>query len=749
MVKLYLTIFFKTHNGFLLWRFLLKNIDIDMTFFTRPRLANLQFQQQSGDTLSLSGTTNFAKIIGGLVIAGVPVDASNPFDGATLTYSGGTIIYSAGGGAGFITNLSGGTGLIYNQVASTGSTSFLRSLSGGSGVDIVTSGNVITISSNGGALGIPSDGTYSDGLFPFTGTTTVADAVDDINELLLLLAPSQPIILTDQSSSGSFVSGKLSFGTSNIISGYTNASTAGNGSPINVNGTYLISGNQKGLTQNDVTGILNDSVTGSVSGIPFLPNAFKDGNVGLIQVELNGSIIETIDIQSDTGATSGTYLNLSQARPVRFDNGNNFAGLLYRTGTYYIPNNIFNEGYNYLRIIHSGVTFNRTTNFSRWIFDSESSSITLSAETFNNISLTGSRNISGVKYHTGGNVTYNAIASNVYKNVYSNSATAITYPSRNNLGNPTSNSIVGAGILTGTSQQLPNLNTTTNPQNTDINITSVLPINVTTVIGSLTNSGELRTNIDIKHPFSVKAFNGGIVNRSGFLIYNIIDTSTLKNENFSGEVNRLQDRDYSPLLYANINSTAYAWDGIQSLVGATSQYNTGLLVLNGSLYYPNSSLLASEYGIPFGNFADVTNTPAANVNYTSATGERNHYRKFKSINTTTQSTLTFQINHLTGNASNFLTNGGILGTPSGNNIKFEFLIKRSNGTTHEWSNPFASTGNPEGIANLTISHSGSITTVSCTLSTTPRVAIDDIVITRIRVGNGYTRKINNLTITNI
>ena len=51
----------------------------------------------------------------------------------------------------------------------------------------------------GGTIGTPTDGTYTDGYFvDWQPNTTVADAVDDISELLALLAPAQSGSLTGQ-----------------------------------------------------------------------------------------------------------------------------------------------------------------------------------------------------------------------------------------------------------------------------------------------------------------------------------------------------------------------------------------------------------------------------------------------------------------------------------------------------------------------------------------------------------------------
>jgi hypothetical protein len=64
------------------------------------------------------------------------------------------------------------------------------------------------------ALGVPTDGTYLDGLLTFTPSTLIADAVDEINEVLLGLAPPPPnglagtnLVLSITSYSGKLPSG--------------------------------------------------------------------------------------------------------------------------------------------------------------------------------------------------------------------------------------------------------------------------------------------------------------------------------------------------------------------------------------------------------------------------------------------------------------------------------------------------------------------------------------------------------------
>jgi hypothetical protein len=59
-------------------------------------------------------------------------------------------------------------------------------------------GDIVIEPLGGGAntlLGIPSDGSWDDGLLNFTENTKVADGVDDINEILRDLAPAKPVAL--------------------------------------------------------------------------------------------------------------------------------------------------------------------------------------------------------------------------------------------------------------------------------------------------------------------------------------------------------------------------------------------------------------------------------------------------------------------------------------------------------------------------------------------------------------------------
>lgn len=76
-------------------------------------------------------------------------------------------------------------------------------------------------------LGLPTDGTYLDGLLPFTPSTRVADAIDAINEVLLGTAPAPPggLAGTDLNLTVTSYSAKLPFGLAAGWNPYTPGDT--------------------------------------------------------------------------------------------------------------------------------------------------------------------------------------------------------------------------------------------------------------------------------------------------------------------------------------------------------------------------------------------------------------------------------------------------------------------------------------------------------------------------------------------
>jgi len=714
----------------------------------------------SGETLEPLGIISNIVDVNNFTItfAGYVDDLSSITDYTGNTLTGQTVYYLSPFVAGKLTSEQP---LVVGQISKP----MLTTLTNTTGLVFQYRGGIITDvdqpSSSGGTsgyIGPAEDGTvtgYTDGYYDdFNGNTTpVGTPIDRFNRLFKALLPESAPNLSNINSINSFVSGKLSFGPTRNDIGYTNVTSAAGNLGVDINGVYSSSGTRLGIINGIVGGILNSNVVGGASDIPYSDYAFNDGTKGELRLEINGSIINTLDLTTTTGSTgttvSGTTILVDAIKYIKTDSGGEIKDDSYRTGTYQIDTSIMQNGFNYIRITHTNGSFTRITNYLEWVYDPEPTNISGSNQKLDNLNLTGIQYVSGVEYNTGGDVDYNITGSSIYRNVYSSSVSAISFPSRSNLDTQSSIFISGTGITTGNTTALPELNAlSTNPEGTDIDITATLPINSNVILGNVGTIGKLESNINILHPLTTKSFTGGVANLTGFLIYNITQSIDDENEDFTGEVNRLETRDYSSLSYTNINNGSYDWDNTQSLIGGSAQHNTGLLVFNGELMYPNTSYLTTQYGITTGNFNNVTNSPSGNVDYTTASGTRSYNRLFKSNNTTTQSTLTMEITH-TGDENDFLTDGGTGGSPSGDNIKIEFVIKRSGGATHGWANPFAQTGNPEGIARTSLTHVGSVTTVTCTLATTPRIGDGDILVVRVYAASGWSNIISNIEITNI
>jgi hypothetical protein len=168
--------------------------------------------------------------------------------------------------------------------------------------------------------------------------------------------------------------------------------------------------------------------------------------------------------------------------------------------------------------------------------------------------------------------------------------------------------------------------------------------------------------------------------------------------------NRLKDFDYLPVDYNSLNNGDYSY-----VLG-----DDDLTIFNGGLIYPSNS----------GNAI------------------RNYYGLFKSVNGSSLSQLEFIIDH-TGGLGDWLVDSGTTGTIELNNIQLNAMIKRANGQTIDWFNPFAIVDN-YGIANIVKSRSGIVTTVGCTLSVFPRVGYGDLVIVRVQASSEWSNKIRNI-----
>ena len=472
------------------------------------------------------------------------------------------------------------------------------------------------------SIGDSEDGSYADGLFTdLTTITAVGTVIDRFNEILKSLAPGPAPSLDDIDFNNASVSGKLSFGASNSVSGFTNSNTTAGFSAVDVDGTFgsLTSGNNLriGLLNGStaITGDLNEDVAADAhsSGQTNYPaNSFGDADAGTLKLYVNGSLTHSVVLTgsdlghigtgtpgSGTGISTGSsgsgFTNLSSTGSAKFSDSTALDLFQHRTGRYIIAAANQRNGWNYARIVHTITSGDNNTNYIEWINDPDDNALAAAGDAFDTLGMTGNITISGVKYFTAGAAQYRVRVTNAYKNVYSTSnitftASDCTIPNQ---------SMLSAG----------------NDENKVLHVTGSATINASTLLNE-----SISARAVISHPLksNLTANNQTI---SNILMYTLSNNSTVVQETFRRENFRIQDSTYAN--QALITHSDNAWDGSESLAGDDAGHNTGLM-------FYNQRLVAPSQGANSGNFSGITNGPGSNVNYSGITsGTRTFYRYFQ------------------------------------------------------------------------------------------------------------------------
>ncbi len=535
-------------------------------------------------------------------------NSSGIFDAASVFWNSSTNILSTagkfvvtGGVSGSVTKLVDGTAFI----------------NGGTSITVSTgSKGQVTISSSG--IGAAEDGSYTDGLFTdFTTTTPIGTAVDRFNEVLKGLAPSAAPTLDDMDCDDSGTGAKLSFGSSQSISGYTNVAPSGLSSPssnlsnVDINGTYsstTVSNDVRVACFDGTTvidGTLNEDI--SADSPNYSANSFGDGNSGTLYlfVNNNSSAIHSVDLSSFGSGNSlngnGSGFNLSAATDGAFSDGSAFSTFKHRTGTYKITAADQRNGWNYARVTHVVGATTNTCNYVEWVNDSDSNALAQAGSVLDTLSMTGTKNLSGVKYNTGGTAKYRIRVTNAYRNVYS-----------------TSNITFNGTNCSVSSQAFPSINHAGGEDETKVlHITGSA-----TITGDPILNGSISVSTNVPAPLKSNLSSVGSQSISGILLYDLSNTSTTTSETFRAENYRLVSGSY--VNQAAVTAGGNAWDSTTSLASVD-----GLLFYNSRLYAPVQGGASGD----FRNSDDggsIANGPASNVNYSSITsGKRTFFRYFK------------------------------------------------------------------------------------------------------------------------
>jgi hypothetical protein len=486
-------------------------------------------------------------------------------------------------------------------------------------------------------VGESEDGSYTDGLFTdITTSTSVGTVVDRFNEILKALAPGPAPSLDDIDHNNSSVSGKLSFGASNAVSGYTNSNTTAGFSAVDVDGTYGSSTSSNNLRigvlagSTIITGDLNEDVaadTHSSGETNYVANAFGDADSGTLKLYANGSLIHSVELTgsaaghigsgvpgSGTGTSTGLngsgFTNLSSTGSAKFSDGTSLDLFKHRTGRYTIAAADQRNGWNYARITHSLASGDVNTNYVEWVNDPDSNALAGAGDAFDTLSMTGDVRLSGVKYHTGGTAQYRVRVTNAYKNVYSTSN--ITFTESN---------------CTISNQSMP---TAGNDEDKVLHLTGSATISASSLLNE-----SISARAVVSHPLksNLTTSNQTI---SNLLLWGYSNSSTVLKETFRRENYRLKVDSYNDQDSVTANSNV--WDSTVSLAENNAGYSDGLMFYNQKLYTPTQGTNGS-------NFAGIANGPSNNVNYSGLTsGTKRFIRYFQNTSGGSKTGLSLAIN---------------------------------------------------------------------------------------------------------
>ena len=436
---------------------------------------------------------------------------------------------------------------------------------------------------------------------------------------------------------------KLSFGAGNAIAGYSNVAGSGLGSmsTINQNSAYTSSGNRKGVFNSF------SAMAGDVNGNGA---QFRNAFTGSLILEVNGIETASVDLKTLSAIPSGVGFQGN-------DNGSGFdlAQILYRqgpanandyrypyrTGKYNVSADCQRLGWNYVRVIHRvGGAADVPTSYAEWVVDTDGTSMASSSAELTNFFHDDIYYQSGVGYFAeqpSGSLKF--AASNVYRNVYWNGSSGITFPSPVRCA-VTNTTAQGPGVTTlnesGNSKSLPALNNSTNCEQQVLNVTgNVRYDHTTSIVSGLSLTGiaayDVQVKSLIKHPFKVN-LQTTTYTKNNFMYYSgsIAGTTNLNTrEDFETEDYRIASSSYDN--QAAVTNSGNAWVSSYSVNDATyANHEDGLVTVKGYVMSP----------LKIGNAGDTRNTtqggtlqaPNGNPNYSTSgltNDVRTIYRYFR------------------------------------------------------------------------------------------------------------------------
>ena len=180
---------------------------------------------------------------------------------------------------------------------------------------------------------------------------------------------------------------------------------------------------------------------------------------------------------------------------------------IQRTGKYRVHTNHQRNGWNYARVKHVGSWGTRTTNYVEWVNDVSGSSNDIASSGMG-LTAFGDNSfsyISGVKYFNSPSGSILARVSNLYRNVYSDSNSAISFA---NLTNATGTKIIqsGSGLsstktTSSSTDSLQTLNTNANSEVEELHVSGTLDFSRSKSLpGTFTTAYSCAGGLTFVHP---------------------------------------------------------------------------------------------------------------------------------------------------------------------------------------------------------------------------------------------------------
>ena len=465
-----------------------------------------------------------------------------------------------------------------------------------------------------------------------------------------------PQVLSDIDANETGTGAKLSFGSSNGISGYSNATGGGIGSmaTFNSNGDYTVSGNRRGIfsAYTIINGEINDAISAD-GGNDYPAKAFYNAYTGSLVLEVNGSEVHSIQLANlaaiNTANGNGSRITVSSVSYSTTSDQVPDYLKPYRTGTYKVGTSEQRLGWNYARLIHR-TNSDATTNYVEWVVDTEGASDTgtVSSAVLSDFNHPSVYYQSGVGYFASRpSASFEYLGSNFYRNVYSNAGNAVSFGTTTNCS--ISNiRMVGVGINTfdsAVSQAgLPSLNNNADCEQTTIQVTgTVLFDNLTSISGGLGlfTDRDISVNSTLIHPFKTNRTTA-TRSKTSFMVHSgTIGSTTLGNNEYFGlETYRIVSGNYAN--QAAVIDANNAWNP-QTALNANNSHGDGMATVNG---YAISPLKIGKTGDTRNNAEGSTGiqAPAGNPNYSSLTNNtRTYYRYFRYTNASTVASFTLTL----------------------------------------------------------------------------------------------------------